>query len=152
MIKVAPFLWFNDNAEAAADFYLSVFPKAKKLGELRVTEAGPGPVGSLLVVDLEIEGQQVTFLNGGPAFKLNEAFSFVVLCETQDEIDEYWAKLTADGGAESQCGWLKDKFGVSWQITPVGIKEWVGTPGGMKAMMGMKKLEIAVLKAAAKGE
>jgi len=150
MIKVVPFLWFNDNAEAAADFYLSVFPKAKKLGELRVTEAGPGPVGSLLVVDLEIEGQQVTFLNGGPAFKLNEAFSFVVLCETQDEIDEYWTRLTADGGAESQCGWLKDKFGVSWQITPVGIKEWVGTPAGMKAMMGMKKLDIAVLKAAAK--
>jgi predicted 3-demethylubiquinone-9 3-methyltransferase (glyoxalase superfamily) len=149
MINVIPFLWFNDQAEAAADFYCSVFPRAKKLNELRVTEAGPGPVGSLLVVDLEIEGQQVTFLNGGSAFQLNEAFSFVVLCETQEEIDEYWAKLTADGGVESQCGWLKDKFGVSWQITPVGIKDWVGTPAGMMAMMGMKKLDIAVLKAAA---
>jgi predicted 3-demethylubiquinone-9 3-methyltransferase (glyoxalase superfamily) len=152
MIRVAPFLWFNHEAEAAAEFYLSVFPHAKKLAELRVTEAGPGPVGSLLVVDLEIEGQQVTFLNGGPGYKLNEAFSFVVICDTQEEIDEYWAKLTADGGVESQCGWLKDKFGVSWQITPARIKEWVSQPAGMKAMMGMKKLVIAELEAAVKGQ
>ena len=147
MHKVTPFLWFNDEAEAAADFYCSVFPHAKKINEMRVGEAGPGPAGSVLTLELEIEGQPVTFMNGGPYFKLSEAFSFVVRCETQSEIDDYWAKLTA-GGSESQCGWLKDKFGVSWQIVPVGLAELLRPPAAMKAMMGMVKLDIAALKAA----
>jgi predicted 3-demethylubiquinone-9 3-methyltransferase (glyoxalase superfamily) len=150
MNKITPFLWFNDNAEDAANFYFSIFPSGKKLYELRVTEAGPGPVGSLLALDLELEGQQMTFLNGGPSQQLSEAFSFTVSCETQEEIDSYWAKLS-EGGAENVCGWLKDKFGVSWQIVPSRIKEWVAHPAGMRAMMQMTKLKIAELEAAVKG-
>jgi predicted 3-demethylubiquinone-9 3-methyltransferase (glyoxalase superfamily) len=149
MNKITPFLWFNDNAEAAADFYFSVFPNSKKLSELRATEAGPGPKGSLLVMDLELEGEVVTFLNGGPAHQLTEAFSFTVRCETQKEIDHYWAKL-ADGGSEIACGWLKDKFGLCWQIVPSQIKELLRSPKAMQAMMGMKKLDIAMLEEAGK--
>jgi predicted 3-demethylubiquinone-9 3-methyltransferase (glyoxalase superfamily) len=149
MNKITPFLWFNDNAEAAADFYFSVFPNSKKLSELRATEAGPGPKGSLLVMDLELEGEVVTFLNGGPAHQLTEAFSFTVRCETQEEIDHYWAKL-ADGGSEIACGWLKDKFGLCWQIVPSQIKELLRSPKAMQAMMGMKKLDIAMLEEAGK--
>ena len=130
MNKISPFLWFNDDAEAAADFYCSVFPHAKKMNEMRVGEAGPGPVGSLLVLELEIEGQAMTFMNGGPGHPLTDAFSFFVRCETQEEIDGYWAKLT-EGGSEVACGWLKDKFGLSWQIVPVGIVEWIRKPAAM---------------------
>ena len=148
MNKITPFLWFNANAEEAADFYLSIFPNGRKVRELRVTEAGPGPVGLLLALDLELNGQEATFLNGGPAHQLSEAFSFTVRCETQAEIDEYWSKL-GDGGAELGCGWLKDKFGLCWQIVPVGIYELVSNPAGMRAMMGMKKFDIAALEAAA---
>jgi len=148
MNKITPFLWFDANAEDAANFYFSVFPNSRKLGELRTTEAGPGPAGCLLVIDIEIEGQQVTFLNGGPGHPLTDAFSFSVLCQTQAEIDRYWAVLT-DGGAEIACGWLKDKFGLCWQIVPAGIRELVSTPGGMRAMMEMKKLDIATLEEAA---
>jgi len=150
MNKITPFLWFNDNAEAAASFYLSIFPNSLKLKELRANEANPGTVaGSLLALDLEIEGQQVTFLNGGPAYQLNEAFSFVVRCETQAEIDDYWSKLTANGGKEIACGWLTDKFGLSWQIVPTNIFKLVSNPAGMRAMMSMKKLDIAALQQAA---
>jgi len=148
MNKITPFLWFNDNAEAAAEYYLALFPNSRKLNELRVPEGGPGPVGSLLVVDLEIEGQQVTFLNGGPSQQLSEAFSFVIHCETQQEIDAYWSKLT-DGGSEIACGWLKDRFGVSWQVVPANIFQLVSHPAGMRAMMTMKKLDIAALQQAA---
>jgi len=147
MNKITPFLWFDSNAEDAANFYLSVFPNSKKLGELRVTEAGPGPIGSLLVIDLEIEGQRVTFLNGGPGHPQTDAFSFSISCQTQQEIDFYWAKLT-DGGAEIQCGWLKDKFGVSWQIVPSNILELVSHPAAMRAMMTMIKMDIAALEKA----
>ena len=149
MNKVTPFLWFNDNAEAAADFYLSTFPNSRKLNELRANEGGPAPIGSLVALDLEIEGQQVTFLNGGPSQQLTEAFSFAVRCETQAEIDGYWAKLTAGGGKEIACGWLTDKFGLSWQIVPTDIFKLVNNPGGMRAMMTMKKLDIAALQQAA---
>jgi predicted 3-demethylubiquinone-9 3-methyltransferase (glyoxalase superfamily) len=145
MNKITPFLWFDANAEEVAEFYLSIFPNSKKLGELRVTEAGPGPVGSLLVVDLEIEGEQVSFLNGGPAHKLSEAFSFTVRCEDQAEIDNYWAKL-GEGGKELGCGWIRDKFGVCWQIIPRRLLEYVSHPAGMRAMMSMMKLEIAALE------
>jgi predicted 3-demethylubiquinone-9 3-methyltransferase (glyoxalase superfamily) len=150
MNKITPFLWFDSNAEEASEFYLSVFPGGRRLKELRVTEAGPGPVGSLLVVDLEIAGQQVTFLNGGPGAKLSEAFSFVVRCGDQAEIDEYWAKLLEDGGAEMACGWLRDRFGVCWQVIPERLTDLVGHPAAMRAMMGMKKLELAVLEEAAR--
>lgn len=148
MNKVSPFLWFNDEAEAAAEFYCSVFPHTRKLNEMRVGEAGPGPAGSLLLLELEIEGQAMTFMNGGPGHPHTDAFSFFVRCETQEEIDGYWSKLT-DGGSEIACGWLKDKFGLCWQITPAGIVEWIRHPVAMKAMMEMKKLDIAVLKKAA---
>jgi predicted 3-demethylubiquinone-9 3-methyltransferase (glyoxalase superfamily) len=147
MNKITPFLWFDANAEEAAEFYLSVFPNSRTLSELRVTEAGPGPVGSLLAMDLELEGQQVTFMNGGPGHPLTDAFSMVVRCETQTEIDSYWFKLT-EGGSEVACGWLKDKYGLSWQVVPANLSRLLCKPGAMKAMMGMKKLEIAELVAA----
>lgn len=148
MNKITPFLWFNDNAEDAANFYFSVFPESKKLNELRTTEAGPGPAGSLLTIELELNGQQMIFLNGGPGHKLSEAFSFAVYCDTQEEIDRYWSLLT-DGGKEIACGWLTDKFGVSWQIVPSGFAEWLHSPAAMRAMMKMVKLDIATLKQAA---
>ena len=132
MNKITPFLWFNSDAEAAANFYLSVFPNARKHNELRWPEIdvapGSGLAGSVLALDLELEGQHVTFLNGGPSQRLTEAFSFVVRCETQAEIDRYWSTLTADGGAEHACGWLRDKFGVSWQIVPTHLTQLVRHP------------------------
>ena len=146
--KITPFLWFNTNAEDAANFYLTVFPNSRKLRELRMTEAGPGPVGSLLTIDLELDGQQVTFINGGPAHQLTEAFSFSVVCDTQEEIDKYWAIL-GDGGKELGCGWMKDKFGLCWQIVPRKIVEYVSTASGMRAMMPMMKLDLAKLEKAA---
>jgi predicted 3-demethylubiquinone-9 3-methyltransferase (glyoxalase superfamily) len=148
MKKITPFLWFNANAEDAANFYVTIFPDSRKLHELRVTEAGPGPKGSLLVIDIELDGQQVTFLNGGPAHQLSEAFSFTVRCETQVEIDSYWSKL-GDGGTELGCGWLKDKFGLCWQIVPAKLPELLSHPAAMRAMMPMKKLDIATLEQAA---
>ena len=148
MNKITPFLWFNSDAEDAADFYLSVFPEGKKLDELRVTEAGPGLVGSLLTITLELMGQQMVFLNGGPGHPHTDAFSFYVACKTQEEVDNYWAKLS-EGGSEIQCGWLKDKFGLSWQIAPENIMEPVKNPNGMRAMMSMVKFDIAKLEAAA---
>jgi predicted 3-demethylubiquinone-9 3-methyltransferase (glyoxalase superfamily) len=147
--KITPFLWFNNNAEDAANFYLTVFPNSRKLNELRVTEAGPGPVGSLLAIDIELNGQQVTFLDGGPAHQLSEAFSFTVVCETQAEIDSYWDKL-GDGGKELGCGWLKDKFGLCWQIVPVKLYEMLAHPAAMRAMMTMMKFDIAALQHAAR--
>ena len=149
MNKITPFLWFNNDAEAAADFYLSIFPNSRKLRELRATEAGPGPIGSLIVLDLELNGQPVTFINGGPAHQLTEAFSFSVQCETQAEIDRYWSQLTADGGSEIMCGWLKDKFGLHWQIVPTDVYKYINHPAGMRAMMVMKKMDIATLQQAA---
>jgi predicted 3-demethylubiquinone-9 3-methyltransferase (glyoxalase superfamily) len=148
MNKITPFLWFNANAKDAANFYISVFPNSRKLSELRVTEAGPGPVGSLLALDLVLDGQQVTFLNGGPLHQLSEAFSFTVRCESQAEIDSYWAKLT-DGGKELGCGWLKDKFGLCWQIIPAQLTELLQHPAAMRAMMKMMKFDVATLEAAA---
>ncbi len=147
MNKITPFLWFNDNAEAAADFYLSVFPNSRKLRELRCNEAGPGPVGSLLVMDIELSGQTVTLMNGGPGHPHTDAFS--VLCETQAEIDNYWSQLTANGGSEIACGWLKDKFGLCWQIVPTGLHQLLSHPAAMRAMMAMTEMDIAALQQAA---
>jgi len=149
MNKITPFLWFDNNAEDAANFYLSIFPDGMKLDELRVTEAGPGPIGSLLTLTIALMGQQMVFMNGGPGHPHTDAFSFFVACKTQEEIDNYWAKLT-DGGTEIRCGWLKDKFGVSWQIAPENIMKLVSHPNAMRAMMKMVKFDIATLEAAAR--
>lgn len=148
MNKITPFLWFNNEAEDAANFYLSIFPHAKKLNELRAGPGGPASEGSLLTIALELEGQQVTFLNGGPAHQLSEAFSFVISCKTQEEIDDYWTKI---GGTELACGWIKDKFGVCWQVVPENIIELIQHPKAFQAMMKMMKLDMATLKAAAEG-
>jgi predicted 3-demethylubiquinone-9 3-methyltransferase (glyoxalase superfamily) len=146
--RITPFLWFDDNAEEAVAFYLSIFPNSRRVGELRNTGDAPGPKGGILTLSFELDGLRFTALNGGPAFKFNEAVSFVVTCATQDEIDYYWSKLTA-GGSEVQCGWLKDKFGLSWQIVPANIGELLKTSKAMQAMMKMKKLDIAELERAA---
>lgn len=141
---ISPFLWFDQDAGEAVDFYLSVFPNARRLGGLTTG-------GKVVTVSFELEGQNFLALNGGPHFKFNEAVSFVVRCKDQAEIDHYWSKLTADGGKESQCGWLKDKFGLSWQIVPADMPALLSKPGAMQAMMGMKKLVIAELEAAGRG-
>ena len=146
--RITPFLWFDKNAEEAVDFYLSVFKNSRRLGGLHSPDDSAAPKGSVLTVAFELDGQKFTALNGGPTFKFTEAVSFVVRCEDQAEIDYYWSKLTEGGGQESQCGWLKDKFGLSWQITPARIGELIKTPKAMQAMMGMKKLNIAELERA----
>jgi predicted 3-demethylubiquinone-9 3-methyltransferase (glyoxalase superfamily) len=158
MQKITPFLWFDHQAEEAAKFYTSVF-KNSKLGKiLRYDEASAkaagGTVGSVLTIEFEIEGQKFTALNGGPQFKFNESVSFVVYCQTQDEVDYFWQKLTADGGQESECGWLRDKFGLSWQVTPTVLIEMLHDKDPkkservMNAMMQMQKIDISKLKAA----
>jgi predicted 3-demethylubiquinone-9 3-methyltransferase (glyoxalase superfamily) len=154
MSKISPFLWFDNQAEDAAKFYTSVF-KNSKIGTIaRYGEAGPGPKGSVMTASFQIEGQEFVALNGGPHFKFTEAISFVVKCETQEEVDYYWEKLTADGGQESQCGWLKDKFGLSWQIVPTILYKLYADKDAkkgqrvMQAMLKMKKMIIADLEKA----
>jgi predicted 3-demethylubiquinone-9 3-methyltransferase (glyoxalase superfamily) len=161
MQKITPFLWFNDNAEEAVKFYTSVF-KNSKIGKIaRYDEAGEKasgrPAGSVMTVEFQLEGQEFVTLNGGPMFKFTEAISFVVNCETQEEVDYYWEKLSA-GGKEVQCGWLKDKFGLSWQIVPTVLGELLSDKDAakaqrvMQAMLKMVKLDIKKLKQAAKGK
>jgi predicted 3-demethylubiquinone-9 3-methyltransferase (glyoxalase superfamily) len=151
--KITPFLWFDHQAEEAAKFYTSIFPDSKIVKVARFTEAGPGPAGSAMTVEFQLAGQLFVGLNGGPHFKFTEAISFVVNCQTQQEVDAYWVKLSA-GGTEVQCGWLKDKFGLSWQIVPSVLPKFLGDPDRqkanrvMKAMMNMKKIEIAGLQRA----
>jgi predicted 3-demethylubiquinone-9 3-methyltransferase (glyoxalase superfamily) len=162
MQKVTPFLWFDNQAEEAAKFYTSVFENSKVGKILRYDEAAAkaagGPVGSVLTIEFEIGGQKFTALNGGPEFKFNEAISFVVNCDTQEEVDHFWEKLSADGGQESQCGWLKDKFGVSWQIVPTVLIEMLQDKDSekservMKAMLQMQKIDIKKLNAAYAGK
>jgi len=162
MQKITPFLWFNDNAEAAAKFYTSVFKKSKIGNIAHYDKAGEmvagRPAGSVMTVEFQIEGQDFIALNGGPLFKFNESISFVVNCKTQKEVDYYWTRLTARGGKEVQCGWLKDKFGVSWQIVPTVLNELMRTKDAarsqrvMAAMLKMVKLDIKKLKAAAMGK
>jgi predicted 3-demethylubiquinone-9 3-methyltransferase (glyoxalase superfamily) len=147
--RITPFLWFDANAEEAVDFYLSVFKNSRRLHELRRVEDSHGPIGSILTIAFELDGQRFTALNGGPHFKFTEAVSFVVRCDSQQEVDEYWSKLSA-GGSEIQCGWLKDKFGLSWQIVPACLPELIKSPKAMEALMKMKKLDIAELERAAK--
>jgi len=161
MQKITPFLWFDDNAEEAVKFYTSAF-KNSKIGKIaRYDEAGEKasgrPKGSVMTVEFELEGQEFIALNGGPIFKFTEAISFVVNCETQEEVDYYWEKLSASG-KEVQCGWLTDKFGLSWQIVPTVLGELLGDKDAaksqrvMQAMLKMVKLDIKKLKQAAKGK
>jgi len=158
MQKISPFLWFDGNAEEAADFYVSLFKGSKILNIARYGEAGPGPAGAVMVVNFQIEGQDFIALNGGPLFKFTEAISFVINCQTQEEVDHYWNKLTAGGGQESQCGWLKDKYGLSWQVTPTILGELLADKDQkkaqrvMQAMLPMKKIDTAALKRAAAQE
>jgi predicted 3-demethylubiquinone-9 3-methyltransferase (glyoxalase superfamily) len=146
--RITPFLWFDSNAEEAVAFYLSVFKNSRQTAKLvREIDDPSGPKGTLLTVTFELEGLEFTALNGGPFHKFNEAVSFVVRCDDQKSIDYYWEKLT-DGGSEVACGWLKDKFGLSWQVVPANIGELVNRPQAMQAMMKMKKLDIAELERA----
>jgi predicted 3-demethylubiquinone-9 3-methyltransferase (glyoxalase superfamily) len=155
MQKITPMLWFDDQAEEAAKFYVSVFRNSKMGSISRYGEGMPGRKGSVMTVSFEIEGQPFTALNGGPQFRFTEAISLVVNCETQEEIDYYWDKLTAGGGKEVECGWLKDKFGLSWQIVPAVVFELIKQSDQkksdrvMQAVMQMKKLDLAALQRAA---
>ena len=153
MPKITPFLWFDNNAEEAIQFYTSIFNNSKIGNVTRYGDAGPGPKGSVMTATFEIEGQQFMVLNGGPHFKFTEAISLFVSVDTQQEVDELWEKLSA-GGQKSQCGWLKDKFGLSWQIIPKALGELLGdkdprkSQNVMKAMLHMDKIDIARLKEA----
>jgi predicted 3-demethylubiquinone-9 3-methyltransferase (glyoxalase superfamily) len=147
--RITPFLWFDSNAEEAVDFYLSVFKNSRRLSELRNTGGAPGPKGGILTISFELDGLRFTALNGGPVYKFNEAVSFVVRCDTQQEVDDYWSKLTADG-QEIACGWLRDKFGVCWQVVPARLPELIQNPKAMQAMMKMKKIDLAELERAAR--
>jgi predicted 3-demethylubiquinone-9 3-methyltransferase (glyoxalase superfamily) len=148
--RITPFLWFDTNAEEAVNFYLSVFKNSRLISEQRNTGGAPGPAGGILTISFELDGQKFTALNGGPMYKFTEAVSFFVRCDSQEETDDYWTKLTA-GGTEIACGWLKDKFGLCWQIIPARLPELIRNPKAMKAMMGMKKIDIAELERAAQG-
>src|SRR5438045_6294679 len=157
MQKVTPFLWFDTQAEEAAKFYVSIFKDSKIVNIARYGDAGPGPKGSVMTVEFELNGEQFVALNGGPQFKFTEAVSFVVNCESQEEIDYFWTKLTA-GGQEVQCGWLKDKFGLSWQVVPIALGKMISDPDPaksqpvMKAMLKMVKLDLPTLKRAYDGK
>ena len=156
MSRITPCLWFDGQAEEAASLYVSLVGNSRITSISRYSEAGPGPAGSAMVVAFELDGQPFTGLNGGPQFKFTEAVSFQISCETQGEIDRLWAALS-EGGQESQCGWLKDRFGLSWQIVPKVMPELMSDPDpakvkrAMEAMLKMKKLDIAKLKTAHAG-
>jgi predicted 3-demethylubiquinone-9 3-methyltransferase (glyoxalase superfamily) len=148
--RITPFLWFDNKAEDAVDFYLSVFKNSRRLEEMRNPEGHPAP-GKILTIAFELDGQRFVALNGGPLFKFTEAISFVIRCDSQDEVDKYWEKLSA-GGSEGQCGWLKDKFGLSWQVVPARFPDLIKNPKAMQAMLKMKKLDIAELERAAEDQ
>jgi predicted 3-demethylubiquinone-9 3-methyltransferase (glyoxalase superfamily) len=153
MQKIVPFLWFDDKAEEAMNFYVSIFKNSKRGRISRYGEAGPGPKGTVMVATFQLEGQEFMALNGGPHFKFTEAISLVVNCETQDEVDAFWEKLS-EGGSKGQCGWLKDKYGLSWQIVPTVLGELMSDPDPekskrvMTAMLKMSKIVIRGLKQA----
>jgi predicted 3-demethylubiquinone-9 3-methyltransferase (glyoxalase superfamily) len=157
MQKITPFLWFDTQAEEAAKFYASIFPRSKILKTARYGEAGPGPKGSVMTVEFELNGQRMIALNGGPVFKFTEAISLSVDCKDQKEVDRYWTRLS-QGGEESMCGWLKDKYGLSWQVNPsilgklLSDKDAKKAKRVMEAMLKMKKIDIAALMAAAAGK
>jgi len=156
--KIKTFLWFDADAEEAANFYVSIFKDSRVLSVARYGDAGPGPKGSAMTVNFQLEGQEFIALNGGPHFKFTEAISLLVDCDSQNEVDELWSRLTAGGGAESQCGWLKDRFGLSWQIIPRALFKLMGDPDPVKsgsvvkALLQMKKIDIAGLEKAYEGK
>lgn len=153
MPKITPFLWFDNQAEEAANFYISLFKNSKINSIARYGDAGPGPKGSVMIVSFQLEGQQFTALNGGPHFKFTPAISLYVDCETQEEVDQLWEQLS-DGGRKDRCGWLQDKYGLSWQIIPRALQDLMSDPdprksaGVMQAMLQMDKIDIAGLKRA----
>jgi len=154
--KITPNLWFDTEAEEAAAFYISVFPNSRIVNVVRYTEAGPRPAGMVMTIEFELDGQRFIGINGGPQFTFDEAVSFQINCETQDDVDYYWERLS-EGGEEGPCGWLKDRYGLSWQVTPPGMDELFTDPDpkkaerAMKAMLGMSKLDLAALRSAAEG-
>ena len=156
MPRITPNLWFDTQSVEAAEFYVSIFPNSKVTNITHYGESGPRPAGTVLTVDFVLDGQEYTAINGGPEFTFTEAISLLINCADQNEIDYYWDKLT-DGGEEGPCGWLKDKFGLSWQVCPVGWQDLLNDPDkaraerAMTAMFGMKKLDLAALQAAADG-
>lgn len=162
MQKISTCLWFDNQAEEAVKYYTSIFKNSKIGASTRYDEASSKasgvPEGTVMTIVFELEGREFLALNGGPVFKFNEAISLIVNCKTQEEIDEYWEKLTADGGEESMCGWLKDKYGLSWQIVPTGLEYMMTNKDKSKskrvvdALMKMKKIELSVLKRAYDGE
>ena len=157
MQKIVPNLWFDGDAEQAAEFYVSVFPRSRVVSTARYTDVGPGPAGTVMTVEWELDGQRFVGINGGPQFTFSEAVSFQITCQDQDEIDYYWDRLTRDGGEPGPCGWLKDRFGLSWQVVPTGMEELFADPDqarvqrAMQAMLGMGKVDVAALRAAADG-
>ncbi len=157
MQRITPSLWFDNNAEEAATFYVSVFDDAEILNVTRYTEAGPGPEGTVVTISFRLHGQEFVAINGGPQFPFTEAISFTINCASQEEVDYYWEKLT-DGGEPVQCGWLKDRFGLSWQVVPTILQELIGDKDPAKAkrvteaMLKMIKLDIAQLQAAYEGD
>jgi predicted 3-demethylubiquinone-9 3-methyltransferase (glyoxalase superfamily) len=154
MKKITPFLWFDNNADEAVKFYTSVFKNSKLINVSHYGDAGPGPKGTIMTATIELEGQRLILLNGGPIFKFTEAISFSISCKDQDEVDYYWDKLIDGGGQPSQCGWLKDKFGLSWQVVPEILGELIGgndprrANNAVQAMLKMSKLDIRKLKEA----
>lgn len=147
--RITPFLWFDANAEEAVNFYLSVFKNSRRL-DLEPNANNPMAPHKVLTITFELDGQRFIALNGGPHFKFNESISFMVRCDSQQDVDYYWEKFIGGGGVESQCGWLKDKFGVSWQITPARLPELIRHPMALQAMLKMKKIDLAELERAAK--
>jgi len=154
MQKITPFLWFDHQAEEAAKFYVSLFKNSNILNIARYGKGAPVPKGTVMTVDFVLEGERFIALNGGPMFKFTEAVSFLVNCESQDEVDMLWRKLTSNGGAEGQCGWLKDKYGPSWQIIPTALGQMLSDPDPekaqkvMSAMLKMKKIDVETLRQA----
>jgi len=154
--KITPSLWFDTEAEEAAEFYISVFKDSRIVNVAHYTEAGPRPAGTVMTVEFELNGQRFTGINGGPQFTFDEAVSFQITCVDQEEVDYYWERLSEDG-EEGQCGWLKDRFGLSWQVVPTGMAEVFADPDpgraqrAMQAMLGMRKIDIAALRRAADG-
>ncbi|MEV6793396.1 VOC family protein [Streptomyces sp. NPDC051320] len=154
MPRITPNLWFDTESEEAANFYVSVFPNSKIKNVTYYGEAGPRPAGMVLTVDFSLDGQDYIAINGGPQFTFDEAISLMITCADQEEVDRYWSKLS-EGGEEGPCGWLKDKYGLSWQVVPEGMNDLLSDPDNargqraMKAMLGMKKIDLAALQAAA---
>jgi predicted 3-demethylubiquinone-9 3-methyltransferase (glyoxalase superfamily) len=156
MPHITPNLWFDTQGHAAAEFYVSVFPNSKITDVTYYGEVGPGPVGTVMTVEFVLDGQDLIAINGGPQFTFDESVSFLINCADQKEIDYYWTTLS-EGGEEGPCGWLKDRYGLSWQVSPTGMAEMLNDPDkersrrAMQAMLGMKKIDIAALRAAADG-